>query len=304
MGQTSKKMCHTQEIAFEPNQEEWRPVDEWAEDVTVGQNCEVPSNCRLCCRPSDSHVEEVLVVHHEALQKVNFLLKHDELTSCESPSVPECVAAVWRSKIQKRLLVQQRSATSQQVKNPQSSAVHRGNSSDQDSDDEFSGEQDIRSQKPTNFRSDWQCTPGDIVERLGKGLQMWLLTRGSSREVIQEEVFIHWMATEPSTMTLVSQRICTSLPVESIRCMEVAMDNVTQAVDMLPLSDAQDAGVYTYLQLTQSSLSPSDGGCHLAFCSPNDAEEFKSWMRGLVPEEEEAEGIIPEDDQTLPSLAH
>eukprot|EP00747_Dinoflagellata_sp_TGD_P182118 gnl/TRDRNA2_/TRDRNA2_36225_c0_seq1.p1 gnl/TRDRNA2_/TRDRNA2_36225_c0~~gnl/TRDRNA2_/TRDRNA2_36225_c0_seq1.p1 ORF type:complete len:206 (-),score=44.32 gnl/TRDRNA2_/TRDRNA2_36225_c0_seq1:145-762(-) len=110
--QTTTKMCHTQEIAFEPLHNEWRPIDEWSEDVMSANSCEasVPANCKLCCRPTDSQVEEVLVVHHEALQKVDFLLRHDELESCESPSVPECVTAVRRARIQKRLAAQQRQA--------------------------------------------------------------------------------------------------------------------------------------------------------------------------------------------------
>lgn len=43
------------------------------------------------------------MVHHEALQRVDFLLRYDELAACESPALPECVSAVRRSKIQKRL---------------------------------------------------------------------------------------------------------------------------------------------------------------------------------------------------------
>jgi len=49
-----------------------------------------------------SSVEEVLVVHHDALRKVNFLLMGDELSVCELPAVPECVIAARRSEIQRR----------------------------------------------------------------------------------------------------------------------------------------------------------------------------------------------------------
>mmetsp|Transcript_107244 Transcript_107244/g.201873 ORF Transcript_107244/g.201873 Transcript_107244/m.201873 type:complete len:290 (+) Transcript_107244:136-1005(+) len=286
MGQTPKKMCHTQEIAFEPTQEEWRPVDEWSEDLTPGQNCEVPSNCRLCCRPVDQHTEEVLVVHHEALQKVNFLLKHDELSSCESPSVPECVAAVWRSKIQKRLLVQHRAATLPcQVVPTETVTLRRHGEGEGGADSDVSTERELTDEDGLRRLSTEVSVDEDlsIAERLETGLRMWLLTRGSNGEVLQEEVVVHWSASEPQELMLVGPQICTTLPLETIRCMEVALDHATQAVDMLPLSQAKDRETYIYLHLTESSLSPSNSPCHLAFCSPQAAHDFKDWMRSTCP---------------------
>lgn len=285
MGQTTKKMCHTQEIAFEPTQDEWRPVDEWDEDVTPGQNCEVPSNCRLCCRPGDQHVEEVLVVHHEALQKVNFLLKHDELSSCESPTVPECVAAVWRSKIQKRLLVQHRTPAPCDVLPIETSSPRRrrensGLDSEESSDNEASDEDGPRQFRfPDDFNQDEQLS---VVDRLSTGLQMWLLMRGSEGKMVEEEVVIHWSAAEPSTLIIVGQHICTTLPLANLRCMEVAMDNAVKAADVVPPPRGmEDRETYVYLQMDDGSVSTSQSSCHLAFHSTRDAHEFKDWMRAL-----------------------
>merc|ERR1712098_359250 len=81
-------------------------------------------------------VEEVLVVHHEALQKVDFLLRHDELTSCESPAMPECVTAVRRAKILKRLMPYR--TKGQPPRGRQDSAgacAARGGQEEEDSDD-------------------------------------------------------------------------------------------------------------------------------------------------------------------------
>jgi hypothetical protein len=43
-------------------------------------------------------------VHHDALKKVNFLLRVDELSGCELPTVPECVIAAKRAELQRRHL--------------------------------------------------------------------------------------------------------------------------------------------------------------------------------------------------------
>lgn len=251
-------------------------MDEWSEDVTPGgQHCaEVPSNCRLCCRPADQHTEEVLVVHHEALQKVNFLLKHDELSSCESPSVPECVAAVWRSKIQKRLLVQHRAAhLPSQVAPTEKVTLRRDRQNEGGADSEVSTERELTDEDPlTRLSTDDVSLDDDLTisERLETGLRMWLLMRGNNREVLQEEVVVHWTAAEPHTLMLVGPRVCATLPLESIRCTDVPVDDATQ-----------DSPAYTYLQLSDCSLSPSGNPCHLAFRSPKDADDFKSWMSSI-----------------------
>lgn len=97
MGTSVRKMCHTQEIAFERAEDEWRAVDAWSEDVNPA------SRCGFCCRPTESQVDEVHVVHHEAFQRVDFLLHHDDLTACDAPAMPQCVTAVRRAKVLKRL---------------------------------------------------------------------------------------------------------------------------------------------------------------------------------------------------------
>lgn len=57
-----------------------------------------------CCAVDDAacSVEEILVVHHDALRKVNYLLKVDEFSGCELPAVPECVLAARRVEQQRR----------------------------------------------------------------------------------------------------------------------------------------------------------------------------------------------------------
>jgi len=60
--------------------------------------------CYSCCRNTEDPMEEVVVVHHSALRKVNFLLKYDELARCESPGIPACVSAVKQRKLHKNIL--------------------------------------------------------------------------------------------------------------------------------------------------------------------------------------------------------
>jgi len=112
MGQAPpRRMCHTQEIALEPRSDQWQTLGRWtttaevdqAEAGGIGRGCKaalVPP----CCATDDGacSVEEVLVVHHDALRKVNFLLKVDELSGCELPAVPECVVAARRAELRKR----------------------------------------------------------------------------------------------------------------------------------------------------------------------------------------------------------
>eukprot|EP00928_Gymnodinium_smaydae_P045723 TRINITY_DN30438_c0_g1_i1.p1 TRINITY_DN30438_c0_g1~~TRINITY_DN30438_c0_g1_i1.p1 ORF type:complete len:270 (-),score=50.23 TRINITY_DN30438_c0_g1_i1:161-922(-) len=119
MGQNETRLCRTQEIGWahpssEKEASEWQAGDEFAEDPAtvparlshLGEPSGTPLNCQPCCAPPDSKAEEVLVVHHHALKRIDLLLKLDELQACETPGVPECVAAVRRAKIQRRLLQQ------------------------------------------------------------------------------------------------------------------------------------------------------------------------------------------------------
>uniref|UniRef100_A0A6U6QT44 Uncharacterized protein n=1 Tax=Zooxanthella nutricula TaxID=1333877 RepID=A0A6U6QT44_9DINO len=115
-----RRLCHTQEIALRPP---------WPEDVaggsavggvaggyderwlgqmethTLGQwTTSEAAISPPCCANAEGPciVEEVLVVHHDALRKVNFLLKVDELSGCDLPAIPECVAAARRAEMQRR----------------------------------------------------------------------------------------------------------------------------------------------------------------------------------------------------------
>mmetsp|Transcript_2767 Transcript_2767/g.7424 ORF Transcript_2767/g.7424 Transcript_2767/m.7424 type:complete len:244 (-) Transcript_2767:20-751(-) len=115
-GLSTRRLCHTQEIAHGPLADEWTSLGQWTlevEDSSTSFN----GDCRAavgaawgvtCCAGEESGprpVEEVLVVHHDALRKVDFLLRVDELagTSCELPSVPECVVAAKRAELNRRI---------------------------------------------------------------------------------------------------------------------------------------------------------------------------------------------------------
>lgn len=113
MGQAHKRFYHTQEIAHAPRFDEWevlgnRTVEVEETDGWQGGGTCVASVSRpwgaACCAVEDStaSVEEVLVVHHEALRKVNFLLRVDELSGCDLPTVPECVIAAKRAELLKQ----------------------------------------------------------------------------------------------------------------------------------------------------------------------------------------------------------
>lgn len=111
-GLAARRFCHTQEIAHEPIANEWQSLGHWTAEVEekqgLGGECKaaVTSWGASCCATEDGGcaVEEVLVVHHDALKKVNFLLRVDELSGCELPSVPECVIAAKRAELQRKSL--------------------------------------------------------------------------------------------------------------------------------------------------------------------------------------------------------
>mmetsp|Transcript_85659 Transcript_85659/g.223230 ORF Transcript_85659/g.223230 Transcript_85659/m.223230 type:complete len:306 (-) Transcript_85659:298-1215(-) len=110
MGQTaSRHICHTQEIAFTQQPGEWQSLGATTTEVGVRDIARLANFCKARlvrpCFTADvgtSSVEEVIVVQHNALRKVDFLLLGDELSVCELPAVPECVIAARRSEIQRR----------------------------------------------------------------------------------------------------------------------------------------------------------------------------------------------------------
>lgn len=114
MGQAPPRRTtyHTQEIALVPRSvDEWQTLGRWTTTAEVeGPEADGGTRgCKAalvppCCATDDGacSVEEVIVVHHDALRKVNFLLKVDELSGCELPAVPECVVAARRAELRKR----------------------------------------------------------------------------------------------------------------------------------------------------------------------------------------------------------
>lgn len=221
MGQAPQKMCQMKEIAFEPSHDEWRPVDEWSEDVSGASACDalpVPQHCRLCCRPGESQVEEVLVVHHEALQKVDFLLRHDELTSCEAPMIPECVAAVRRAKIQKRLAARLRPQSLPVLPQPQPGPDFEEEEEGDPSDEELEA----------SMLDDFGCSPPtdawlpetDMETRLQRGLPMWRLQRAEGRgELVREDVMLRLAALD--ALSVVGEATDMSIPMAQILCVEL-----------------------------------------------------------------------------------
>jgi len=101
------------EIEYNNNDQEWLPVETSTNASTergdrlrsssrsassqdfdvLRQRCHSVPFFGTCCQNEDI-LEEVVVVHHEALRKVDFLLRYDELARCESPSIPACVSAL------------------------------------------------------------------------------------------------------------------------------------------------------------------------------------------------------------------
>jgi len=110
MGQAApRRICHTQEIAFTQQQGEWQSLGATTTEVGGCDSAPLAHKCKArlvppCCAADDgtSSVEEILVVHHDALRKLNFLLEVDELSGCELPAVPECIIAARRSELQRR----------------------------------------------------------------------------------------------------------------------------------------------------------------------------------------------------------
>lgn len=305
MGHSAPKMCHTQEIAFEPTHDEWRPIDEWSEDLTKHQDCEPPANCRLCCRPGESHVEEVLVVHHEALQKVDFLLHHDELTSCEAPAVPECVTAVRRAKILKRLLSQQRSRGQQDGGEDSTSCrevagvstlpqTERGGppqpcQEDSDPSEEEDEGEHSNMQPPDGFYHSCEKS-SDLERRLRDGLEMWTLSRGRDKEILQEAVLMQKLEWDAAVLRVTGTRFQASFPLANITCVELTT-SVESAAGVSEEHNSQlaigelreERGVYVYLTASKRDQKAGEGAFHFAFQNAQDAQGFRSWMRTFYP---------------------
>lgn len=301
MGQSTPRMCHTQEIAFEPAHDEWRPVDEWSEDLSQGQHCEpAGDNCRFCCRPGESHVEEVLVVHHEALQKVDFLLRHDELNSCEAPVVPECVTAVRRAKILKRLWARQRSRGASEELGGYGhnlSAVMRRDpllSCPEDGEDGDPSDEELGHARgglePDNKYAN--LAHRRLEQRLPQGLHMWTLSRGPDQQILQQAVLMQKLDWDSPVLRITGEQIQTVFPLANVKCVELVSDTDGAVPDKSTSPTAvygkrEEQAVYVYLTAkrdqTMGFHEVGEKAHHFAFRSAQDAQDFRSWMRTFYP---------------------
>lgn len=109
---TPRRFIHSQEITHSADLNEWKSLRQRTVEVEE-TNPGAGSECKAsmapwtgaCCASDDAGpfcVEEVLVVHHDALKNINFLLRVDELSGCALPSPPECVIAAKHAELQKR----------------------------------------------------------------------------------------------------------------------------------------------------------------------------------------------------------
>jgi hypothetical protein len=302
-------MCHTQEIAFEPKQDEWRAVDEWSEDVTTTTPCEATVTCGACFRPNDSHVEEVLVVHHEALQKVDFLLHHDELElrSCDSPAVPECVTAVRRSKILKCILARQgpRIKGRQGIRQEQSILASRRElstipeyasqqpcmeDSDDPSDEASSGSD---SKAPGDFIYDSNLN--SVEMRLIDGMDMWKLSFGRDNQMLQEAVLMQTLEWDSSVLRITGSENTVDFPMTCVTCVELITmleKPSARATGVRPTLQGlhesmreirEERGMYVYLIATKQHSKADEPAFHFAFQDAKDAKAFRNWMRTFFP---------------------
>lgn len=103
MGQQAPtRLACTQEIAFCSSSGEAHSVSH----ITVEDlGSQEKQRCTPCCTVDDGapSVEEIIVVHHEALRKVNYLLRSDDFSgAAELPSIPECVTAAKQAELQRQ----------------------------------------------------------------------------------------------------------------------------------------------------------------------------------------------------------
>eukprot|EP00401_Gymnodinium_catenatum_P006807 CAMPEP_0117500954 /NCGR_PEP_ID=MMETSP0784-20121206/23045_1 /TAXON_ID=39447 /ORGANISM="" /LENGTH=550 /DNA_ID=CAMNT_0005296185 /DNA_START=75 /DNA_END=1727 /DNA_ORIENTATION=- len=213
MGQTTAKICHMRSITFEPggSLEEWNAVDEWSEQPAVGPNV-AEATCRSCCVPADSRVEEVLVVHHEALQKINFLLRHDELQTCEAPGVPDCVTAIRRARIQKHLRHQELKALS-------------GNDAlEQAEDDEEDDPSDeVLPANGPQFESETHTFESFVSRLKNEGVPMIAVLPNGSKTIPTEVVTFRLMPTSaPLAFALVGETVKMRLLLSKLLCVVCA----------------------------------------------------------------------------------
>lgn len=212
-----RRFYHTQEIAHEPLADEWQTLGQrTTEVVDLGDPQACGSSCKViapwgapCCTSDDGvfSVEEVLVVHHDALRKVNFLLKVDELSGCELPSVPECVVAARRAELQKR--------QNELLKDTAANLLD----SDEESDEELSaGKGDVGGPKGPPAVPPPACVPPDSDDgelgRQAPSSRSAKRTCGSGRAVqpsMREEDFDPWDGSGEDDLQVVTARMAEPL---------------------------------------------------------------------------------------------
>eukprot|EP00927_Polykrikos_kofoidii_P034833 TRINITY_DN29462_c0_g1_i1.p1 TRINITY_DN29462_c0_g1~~TRINITY_DN29462_c0_g1_i1.p1 ORF type:complete len:540 (-),score=103.22 TRINITY_DN29462_c0_g1_i1:43-1662(-) len=260
MGQAARKMCHTHEISFEPGgTEEWQSVDEWSEDRTEPPRLfeGTPTRCRACCVPNDSKVEEVLVVHHVALQKIGFLLRHDELQGCESPAIPECVTAVRRSRIQKRL-------QSQRKKKIPSVGEGRQNELEDDGDP---GDGDgLGASEASRFETDGRCFDVFVGRLQNCGIPMRALLPSQGSEVITEDITLQLLSkvndgtvTIGDVMSDPSRIVLAMHGAEKIGTLHLPLSSVMCVVCIDPTSTKNDGNSKLHDGVVDDGKDGSDG---------------------------------------------
>lgn len=314
MGQASPpRVCHMQEIAFEPHQNEWHPVDDWSEDIKEPSHaCDgderspasaaVAGACgRICCRhPGEAgRVEEVLVVHHEALQKVDFLLRHDELNNCDAPAMPEVVAAVRRAKIQKKLQIRQRAHVAAANGDPISWEDDLASTDPSDSEDAVAAlaELDLLVQGATrcapsvdyDFSRPGPSVPlAELERKLHHGMEVKLHRVGCDGRHAEEPALLRLPGGEAFHFrTLDGRSVDMRVPMHRL----VAIDLEESSGYLDPPSrqpppeppPASDELVFAYLtsSLCQEAWKAAGFGVgyHMTFRFERDAEDFGLWMR-------------------------
>lgn len=243
-------------------------------------------------------------MHHEALQRVDFLLRHDELAACESPSLPECILAMRRTKIQKRLQQQQQHmgpgagakdaaplpplqeqdneelqddpSVEGDPEGPNANSID--SSSVPDVTDPASSHKDLSKEVLARIQAERKQLV-EFLRRMNKGMQMTMLPQddGKPKDVLllmprgEEQVFsLEVPGAKPEV-----------IPLARVSCIHIGCrDGVFEA-------NGKDHSMG--MVMTVNSSSPGDAAAghsaartyHFSFVSVSDADEFKRGMKRL-----------------------
>jgi len=294
-------MCHTQEITFEPDggnsTAEWQAIDEWSEDKAVSSLATLDNTslaCRHCCDANDSKIEEVLVVHHEALQKVNFLLRHDELQACEAPTIPECVTAMRRARIQRKLQGTRSRCWGPVVEHaePQYEAIDGDPSDDEDIAVVVEG--DFESLRPFD---------GWVARLSGTGVLMRALRPepldGAADSTSEDAV----MRLLPASSDLETSSLILRGSAGFVR--QAPIFDVTCELCTPSLQDSKKPTGDAALEICLAFNSKTDeGNCveRFTFLHREDADEFREWMKWMKNASEHQASPVRDEGAILPSV--